>query len=437
MLSILLMVGAFSLLTIVFLLITHHDYFSPSVALPLMFLLCSSMALYNYFLYGTEVSSSAAELIIAGTAFFSVISLFISRACSPGFQAEGHWGLRDKAIDVPVWLLLVASIFCLVAMALYYRDLKAAMGSLGLSGDWNQSMNAMRMKQSLKLLDDGEGISGPVNFLYKIQTALGFVFAYIGLHNLLIGKRSLRAAVIFCPTAINAITALLTGGRMGVIRLVFGCLCIAWVLWNSASQWKTIIKISAPIKAIAAVILASVLFWLAGTAVGRQIDRGPLDYIASYIGFSPTLFSMYLKDGVQQNTLFGEETFVGLYNFFGSHFGIRDFVYTYHMEWRYLGSLNLGNVYTAYRYWYNDFGCFGMFVMTAAYALFYSVFYTKAKNYKGSSLINYPLLMYSYFVYGLFLIPIKDCLLATELVITTPFILFVMYALGKFIESKQ
>ena len=227
---------------------------------------------------------------------------------------------------------------------------------------------------------------------------------------------------------------------MGLIRFVLGCVLIAWVIFNARTCWTFRLKISTIFKALMLLILASVVFWAAGSAVGRQISEGPLDYITSYIGYSMVLFSDFLVDpGTSASNLFGEETLVGIYNFLGSRFNISDFVYTYHMEWRYVGDLALGNVYTAYRYWLHDFGRFGMFAMAVVYGLFYGMFYSKVRYYRNRHCraINYPLLMFSYFAYGTFLIPIKDCLFATELVVTTPFVLLTMYVLGRFIENEQ
>lgn len=186
-------------------------------------------------------------------------------------------------------------------------------------------------------------------------------------------------------------------------------------------------------------LLACVLFWLTGVAVGRQIESSPFDYVATYIGYSLILFGSFLDGGsFPANGLFGSETFIGIYSFIGSHFGVSDFIYTYHLEWQYVGGMSMGNVYTAYRYWLHDFGVVGMLLISCVYGAFYSIFYGKAKGYrKPRSSINYPLLMFSYFAYGVVLIPICDCLCATELVVTTPFVLVVMYLMGRYLASKQ
>lgn len=438
MLLYLFLILGFGFLAFISLMITRFDYFSPEAIVPLMFLLCSCAAIYNYALHGTTVSFAAACLLLFMTLILCASACF-SRLVVSNTSHFKDWQPDGRTITVPSWLVALVIVFCLFAAVIYYRELVRSMASLGLSGDWNQRMNSYRFATSLKEMGDGEGVSGFANLLYKTMTALAFLFAYLGINNLLYDKRP-RYIVLFVPAAIFSVCVLFTGGRMGLIRLLLGCAAIGWVLFNARSRWTYHLKMSTILKALLLIILASVLFWAAGSAVGRQIKTGPLDYITGYIGYSIVLFSEFLQDpGTSASTLWGSETFVGIYNFIGSHFGISNFVYTYHMQWRYIGDLSLGNVYTAYRYWLHDFGAVGMFFMAAFYGMFYGAFYAKARSYRNPKhrLINYPLLMWSYFAYGVFMIPIKDCLLATELVVTTPFVLLTMYVLGRYIENKQ
>lgn len=169
---------------------------------------------------------------------------------------------------------------------------------------------------------------------------------------------------------------------MGIVRMVLGASVLAWVLWNAKTAWMRRIRISMLLKALLLLVVMGIAFWLAGTAVGRQIDSGPFDYIASYIGYAIILFGKFVEEGAANTSqFFGSETFVGMYNFIGNHFGVDEFVYTYHLEWRYLGSVSMGNVYTAYRYWLHDFGIGGMMLVACLYGVFFSVFYEKAKRY--------------------------------------------------------
>jgi oligosaccharide repeat unit polymerase len=441
MVELIFLILGFGLLTFFGLILTRSDYFNPVVAVPLMFLLCSFATFYNYVLHGTEVSFNASCLLLFTTMLLTSSAYLASRLVIGKGGKTHNWVPQVGIIRVPAWLLIFVILFCLVATVIYYRELIRSMASLGLSGDWNQMMNSYRFKTSLKEMGDGEGVSGFANFLYKLMTMLAFLFSYLGINNILSDKMH-RAShlTLFIPAIIFCVCVIFTGGRMGLIRIVLGCALIGWVIFNARLRWTFHLKLSTVFKVILFIIVASVVFWVVGSAVGRQITTGPLDYITSYIGYSMVLFSSFLVDpGSSASSLFGSETFVGVYNFLGSHLGISDFVYTYHLQWRYIGDLSLGNVYTAYRYWLHDFGMFGMFVIAIVYGLFYGICYTKARCYRNKHhrAINYPLLMFSYVFYGEFLIPIKDCLLATEFVVTTPFVLIAMYVLGRYIEGRQ
>lgn len=441
MYELLFLLFSFGILTILALVMTGSDYFNPAVVVPLVFLLCSFAALYNFCFHETEVSLDAACVLLLTTAILSISSFCAYRLVVGKDAPSRNWTPTVRVLEIPSWLLLVAIAFCIVATVIYYRDLMRSMSALGFSGDWNQMMQSYRFATSFREIEEGEGVSGIANMLYKVMTAFAFFFAYAGINNLILDRgHRMRHLALFLPAMTLCVCIVFTGGRMGLIRLALGCALIAWVIFNSMTKWSHRLKISAVLKAAALIIIASVAFWAIGSAVGRQITTGPLDYITSYIGYSMVLFSDFLSDlGSSVNNLFGLETLVGIYNFIGTHFGIDEFVYTYHMEWRYFGNLSLGNVYTAYRYWLHDFGFAGMFAMALFYGLFYGVCYAKVRCYRNKfrRTINYPLLMVSYLYYGVFLIPIKDCLLATELVVTTPFVLVAMYLLGRLVDARQ
>lgn len=441
MLELLFLLMGFGAIAVLMLMFTRSDYLNPATVVPLMFVLCTAAAIYNNAFHGTEVSFDAACLLLFVTLVMSLSSFIAYRLAVGEANGVRDWVLAPRIIRLPKWLVIASVAFCVAATLVYYRDLTHSMSSMGLSGDWNQMMNSYRFASSFKELGEGEGASGLANLLYKIMTAIAFLFAYIGIVNISVdsGKKA-KHIILFAPAMICCICIVFTGGRMGMIRLAAGCLLITWVVLNAKGGWRFRLKLSSVLKVAFLIVAASVAFWAVGSAVGRQISEGPLDYITSYIGYSMVLFSDFLKDpGVSSTDLFGSETLVGIYNFLGSHLGIDDFIYTYHMEWRYIGNLSLGNVYTAYRYWLHDFGIAGMFTVAVLYGVFYGIFYAKARCYRNKKrrVINYPLLMFSYIVYGVFLIPINDCLLATELVVTTPFVLIAMYALGRYVESIQ
>lgn len=425
---------ASALIGLLALLLTRNDLLSPGAVLPITMGFCTLAAIYNYNIYGTTVSVEAALLLTGGT-FAFVVGAYVGTV---KFGNRDTWLLGgSRIIVVPNWLLLASSAFSIMTLVFYYRDVTSTFNAMGATGDWNSMMGSYRIRASFQELQEGEGISSITNLLYKVQTGLAFVFAYIGINNAGAGQSPVRQIPILVPTAIHAATVMLSGGRMGVIRLFFGCATIAWVIYSARKEWSIRIRFTAIIKTILVFILASIAFWSAGYLVGRSISEEPLDYITHYIGFSMPLFSDYLKSPSSDSPLFGCETFVGLYNFLGRNFGITEFMHTYHLEWRMYQGVSLGNVYTAFRYWLHDFGVHGMILVSIFYGVFYSACYEGAKHCKQTRLFNYSLLLYSYIAYGVFMIPLMDCLCATELVPTTILVLAVMAGLAYTIESMQ
>lgn len=160
-------------------------------------------------------------------------------------------------------------------------------------------------------------------------------------------------------------------------------------------------------------------FYYASSLVGRDtLNKNLVEYVTMYGGGSIEGLDLYIQDKPQKSELFGRETFWGTWRFL-IDYGIVDYPTkpTGSLEWRKVDGVTIGNVYTAYRRWIQDFGIIGCVIMTAIVSWFYNWFYYKLLYHKirNKNVFNILLIIYSMFFYHLFLISI-DCRIFDEII---------------------
>lgn len=338
-------------------------------------------------------------------------------------------------IDLPRYFVITCQAISIVTLALHARDTLSSFSVLGVSGDWNESMNAYRGEMAFRGDVEGAGTSGLSNALFKILTPIAFVLMYVYINNLFVSKRNAKAWYLILPAGVYLACELLTGVRLGAIRMVCAAIVVAWVLWAQTSGWRKRLKLAAFVKGAVLVVAACVLFWVAAWLVGRQVELGIIDYICSYIGYSFISFDLFLNDVHAQSAVFGQETFRAIYDSLGRMFGDSFISQTGGNEFRVLDGISLGNVYTIFRTWYSDFGLWGMLTVSAICGIAFTVLYERARLKDPKWSIRFSLVGYSYFAAGFFAMPLVSLLSQTALQFTAPFELVLIYLLIRVIDG--
>jgi oligosaccharide repeat unit polymerase len=129
-----------------------------------------------------------------------------------------------------------------------------------------------------------------------------------------------------------------------------------------------------------------------GNMFGKS--EGSIVYnISVYLGGGIGLFNDYVEKGGIATPGFGVVTFVALYKFL-KQFGFPDYTNYFQFEFRY----DWGNIYTAIRRYYQDFGMIGVIVCMTVFAIFFSYFYSVIKKDNKPHIIDLRLLIYGMMV---------------------------------------
>lgn len=407
MIYLLLVVLAIELLT--FTIICRGDWLHPAVIVPLAFMFSVICATYNIDLWGIDLSSQTFVIIAGGAALFSLFAFLASD------RKPRNCTYDIGRIDLERWQLAALLIFFFGVTVLYYQWVRSSFSALGVAdADWNEAMYERRNASADVELSSYTSIPTYVVYAYNTIQALAFVILYILINNVFSkdGKspRDLPLAACLC---IYLVSVVFKGGRLPILEIAFAAALIVWVIWHRGRGWKGVIRGSYIIAAVCVGVGTLILFSALREVVGRQNDSDLLSYVTSYAGGSIQLFDMYLSDPAAPNTLFGQETFRGIWSALIRHVDIAD-AFSWQLEFRSSNGVIIGNVYTAFRYWIHDFGYFGAAVILLFYAIFYSQFYSHLVNHSNEKL-SYLITIYAFIFSGLVMLPIQDVLLAMRL----------------------
>lgn len=205
---------------------------------------------------------------------------------------------------------------------------------------------------------------------------------------------------------------LLLGTRGNIIYLCIVAVVMGYMLWLKKYKWKKRLSKKFFIKGIIITFLVVFLFATIGLIViGReeQLTEFSNDLLENvffqlsiYIGAPLKLLDLYLYTdyGVDENfPVPGYATFGQFYRFIGRRLGFDNWseVNVLSTEFRIDNTVMLGNVYTMFMRYIEDFGLFGLFILCLIMGIFFAYMYEKIKYNKfNRKNINMHLIIYAY-----------------------------------------
>ena len=229
------------------------------------------------------------------------------------------------------------------------------------------------------------------------------------INNVFGAKEKIRKNVIYIFVILLSLPTCIINSSRGFILQILGCaVLMVYVTLRRRTGWKHPGKIFGRILLWSSLtlIVALALFYFvqANGLFGRSTNRSLLDHVTMYIGDPILNFYDFIKSPPEKTIYFGQETFAELNNLLVK-LHIRDVKYSVQLEYRTIQG-HSGNIYTFFRRPYHDFGLFGMCVVTWLTSFIFSWFYY-ARLYKriASSKVDRELILYSYFFYIVYLVP--------------------------------
>lgn len=357
---------------LIFFMLNKQDIMAPSVMVVIVFLFSTFIAMLNVNNWNIEFSFNAMFLLTLGIILFGVTDIIVHNLKMQIDRTMSH-PETVKTIWIEPWKIKIIIIIDFIIVVFVYREVRRIAGT----DTWFSNIYyAYRMIVSHSdRRTANQYMNGLISQSMKFVIVSGFLYAYIFIHNVHVCKSKVRSNLLYViPPIMLSIMTLMTGVRTNVLRLCIACLVYAYILLQYKSNWR--IKTSwrfIQILAIASVVIL-ISFGALQSFLGRRGSTDIFTVISVYAGGPIQQFNQYIQDKPIANQVFGQSTFVGIWNFLNK-LGFIEEVYSVHAEFRKLDDMNMGNVYTIFRKFIQDFGILGMCFMTVALSAILSVFY--------------------------------------------------------------
>ena len=385
--------------------ISKSDFFNPGVIFCLVHLAGVLMCVFFSDEYGIEYNIDI--MLVFGLGLFSFTLA--------NFLAQLYFNkINGKLTPVPMqpmyikvngnFMRLVIGFQLVVLVLTLLYVIHVARAYYG-AGSISESIGKYRMFMS-RHSEELASLDVHRSFIVRIGklacTSLTYPILAIMLNNLLVRKKIDKLLAI--SVSLQILYSFLTGTRSGAFRIVTGAIFF-WIVIHRKLQgaihkgnFKLILRLC-----VLAVFLG-IGFVTVRDLIGRIYNASDRWYhpIIPYLGGPIMNLNNSLEVPMEKSSLFGQYTFVTLYNQMANWLGIETYsthdinIFNYH------NGLPTGNVDTMYHAYICDFGFWGVFPLTFICGIVYCFLYNTTFNlHNSSSPLNVRFFMYGYMLNSL------------------------------------
>lgn len=408
------------ILLLCFILILISSYFlfkkeimHPAIIFIAMYTFSVLCAVCNVEKWGIQMSTMTFILLLFGAIEFIAVSYITQKIYRKKTKSK-EIKYKMKKIEVPRLILYAIIIYTIIVICLQLLVvLDVASKYSGFTG----LSDALTIYKEHTSYNKDVDIPSYLTIMHCGVIAAAFSITLIYINNFLLEKESklkyIKSNIIYIiPAILFVILYLLQSNRGMIIDFVVSMLTIGILLWTQKSNWKKYVKIKTIITIGIIGVIGLIIFYYSASLIGRINTKSMFDYITYYCGGSIECFNQYVNSEKQVKMVRGEETFYSLILNLDS-FGITDYELgereSGHLEFIYYEDEMVGNIYTAYRRWMNDFGILGIVVFQGIMAAFFTILYNKIRYNNGKS-GNLWILIYGYLSYTIYMHPMDGYL---------------------------
>ena len=353
----------FLILTLIIIIpIFKFEILCPPIVCVLIFLLCASFGLLRYYdweLY--DYSGIAVGYLILALTFFiigSVIALICKGQKRVDKTAQPQNFARINLTNSAVGCLTLLGIINDLGFLIHIKETVNAYG--------RTSSNFSNLLFNYYTLKTYQNVSAPAIWKYSniLASASAIIAIYILIYNFCIKKFKKKDVWLFVVVALNLGHSFLDSSRGEMMLLLAEALYLFYFFWGMFYHWKKEINKKIIKWGIGALIGMIAAFVVLAIGMGRRQSFDDLDtvkYLTVYTSGGIRNFDLFVKEPEFSNQ-FGKETFYALNRFLANRFGIGE-LYNSPLEFRSIGEMSTGNIYTSFRRYYADFGIIGLILL--------------------------------------------------------------------------
>lgn len=378
--------------------ISRGDFFRPSVIVSGLMFAASVCALYLSFIWKFELNLQSGSILALSVLVFVVIDFIVSR-----FYSTRPNAIPPVSIKVNKIVIYFITLFDCVVICYHFRFLKDNFGSFGSLSDM-ATMYRKYIVWGVLEANMSRVLTRAIRFMQNFSFILLFVF----LNNILSGEKSRKNILLLMPVALYMADSILMGARGYIMYVIFAGLVYYYVLYQRKHGWQTKYSFRVVKKLIFTLFISAFGFVLMGNFVGRDSSNNMFYRLSRYFGGGIALFNDFIAGGGEASPGFGAVTFTDFYGFMHRRFGWTSYSDINQFEFRVYDGNNWGNVYTALRRYYQDFGYLGTIIMVLILVVFFSVYYQRIKKAKNNFISEFAFIYYGILSRSLFLFFFDD-----------------------------
>lgn len=350
------------ILVIIAFMLNDRELMAPPVLACCAYFVSLIIATMNVDLWQLDLAPITV-IVISTSLIAYVLSGFVSRRIVMKGMGEKR---REYALHtlVPNTKITIAvCLFGLLVCVAYYLEVARIVGS-DYAGNFNDVLHEFRKITSFKT---GAGQVSPIVQIGRhIVMASSFLYLFVFINEAIIGgKVELKSLHLLIPVALTGVIAYLNATRTAMVYLVFAAVFDYIFLWHRREGGEAKLGLKFYFKFLLIMIVSLLIFMGLGYFVGRTMTLGIPRLISIYLAAPVANLNNFLIQGEAANVYWGQETFSGIINFVGERLNWPGVPYSVQIEFGSANGQSLGNLYSALRYYYNDFGIIGPVVMCA------------------------------------------------------------------------
>ena len=410
---------------IIFLMVFKKKITSISLWITGMFTLASGAYLLNYEYFGNDISV-ATVFVVEGSIFCYFLGEIVGERIKIHSLRIKNAEMRTRDFIVSKNFIWVCTSFILLLTVYKIYDMYKFATS---KGNTNIITLISFMRRYIEQGQYGNGTV--VSLLTSFAEAVAYVFIFYFVYSIVYKK--IKNISLLIPVIAYCMLLITATGRTGFLKIFIVVLGIIYAVMKSNSKGKFNIE-KRYVKYIFIIGVTMIaVFYLYGL-VFRGSTRTIMEYSANY--FSAGLYGLdtYIRDPWEKNEFVGKYTFANYYYYINAILDTNFEIPEHNLPFfSWINSRS--NIYTGLLLPLQDFGVIGLFITRFIVAILYSSLERYVLNRSEIERNVLAVVIFGYFLYVNFSIPIADRFKEFLTVTTFPslvvFIVFVNYLYRK------
>ena len=358
------------------LIIYKNEILCPPVVLHIVFIGCTLIMCTRWNDWDLDQFGwDSVFLLLSGIASYGVASAFVM------FSDKNKTKVREmilERIDISGFYLVFSIVAGSIGLYLFYGYVLMIAKMYGYnSGAFTDAVAIFYYHN--KGNTSGMAISFAVTVLSYYIIANATVALYVFTRNAVFHHLTSKDILLVVIVVIRLIYSFINSSRGDYLAFLAQLIYYIYFFTNIKTGWSK--SNNRKIIRAAAIIFVAflVVFVFLAVLMGRtkSINNYDLkDYLTIYIGGGIRNFDLFVKNPTISASP-GYETFYSIKRFLANRFGIGRIVKVV-LEFRSINGMNTGNIYTAFRRYYADFGVYGIVILSGILGFLYSKSQTKA-----------------------------------------------------------